>query len=83
MDQVQVQIAELPSQKPECKFCGIEECKKCYMYIKKERIKNGLFIGGSAVPMIGLSFVAGSASLAFIGLGLTCGTLINLIYNLI
>lgn len=77
---IQIEVLESPRERQECKICGIEECQNCYTYIKKERIKNGLFIAGSGVSMIGLSFVA---SPAFIGLGLACGTIISLIYSIV
>jgi hypothetical protein len=77
---IQIEVLESPRYKLECKVCGIEECQKCYACIKKERIKSGIFVGSSAISMIGLSFLAGPA---FIGLGLTCGTLVSLIYSII
>lgn len=80
MEQIKIEVLESPRERPECKFCGIEECQNCLTYIKKERIKNGLFITGSGVSMIGLSFVA---SPAFIGLGLMCGTIVSLIYSIV
>lgn len=83
MEQIQIQVLESPREKSECKICGVEECIQCYSYIKKEKIKTGILISGSGIGMIGLSFISSPASLAFIGLGLSCGTILSLIYTLI
>lgn len=77
MEQVQIQVLESPRLK-QCNICAIQECKKCVQEIKRERIRKALFIGVSGVSMIGLSFV----STSFIGLGLTCGTIVSLFYSL-
>lgn len=78
MEQVKIQLEELPEIKIECKFCGCQECKRCNTAIKKERIKYGVFILGTSVSMIGLS-IGLSAGVGFIGLGLSCGTLLSLL----
>ena len=78
MEQVKIQIEELPEIKIECKFCGCQECKRCNTAIKKERIKYGVFILGTSVSMIGLSVGLG-AGMSFIGLGLSVGTILSLI----
>ena len=82
MEQVQVQVLESPREKIECRICGIQECDKCIKEIKKEKISASIFISGTSIGMIGLSFLSSPASLAFIGLGLSCGTVLKLLYRL-
>jgi hypothetical protein len=82
MEQIQISIQELPQLNPECKFCGCPECDICKYEVKKERIQRGIFVGGTGVSMIALSFTLNSG-VAFIGLGLMCGTVLTLLSSLI
>ena len=82
MEQVRINVQEIAEVKPECKLCGCPKCNICFTYIKKERVQSGTFIVGTGVSMIGFSLAFG-AGLGFIGLGLTCGTILSLISSLI
>jgi hypothetical protein len=77
MEQVKIQIEELPEIKIRCKFCGCQECEMCNTSIKKERIRSIVFISGAGVSMVGLS-VGLSSGLGFISLGLSFGTILSL-----
>jgi hypothetical protein len=78
MNQIKIEIEEIPEIKIECKICSLEKCQGCNASIKKERIKNAVFVIGTGVSMVGLSVGLG-AGLSFIGLGLSIGTILSLV----
>jgi hypothetical protein len=64
----------------ECMMCGCQECTKCKSVVKNERIKNTIFISVSGITMLTLNLATSLTSTAFIGIGLSCGSLLSLIF---
>lgn len=82
MEQARINVQEIAEVKQECKLCGCPKCNICKAYIKNEHTKTIVFITGSGISMIGFS-VAFGTGFGFIGLGLSCGTILSLISTLI
>jgi len=78
-NEVRVEIIEHHSIE-ECIICGCQECTKCKSELKNDKIKNTVFISVSGVTMTVLSLATTLTSTAFIGIGLSLGSLVSLLF---
>jgi hypothetical protein len=63
-----------------CMICGCQECTKCKSIVKNERVKNTMFISASSATMLILNFATSLTSATFIGIGLSFGSLLSLLF---